>query len=244
MTTPIVTRPISAAGPALVAIPAGWFTMGHPQGLDCEQPAHRVWVDGFWLGRFQVTNAEYEIFLADTKAAPPPLVDKPEFSHPRQPVVGVSWFQAVAYCEWLAAMTGRRYRLPTEAEWERAARGGREGELHPWGSEPPQSRPGYETRWVNGPEVVGGSAPNVYGLHDMCENVHEWCADWFDADFYKSSPERNPRGPDTGIRRASRGGSWRHHVKMSCCHTRSSIPPELQYADYGFRVACGASVVG
>ncbi len=72
----------------------------------------------------------------------------------------------------------------------------------------------------------------------MCDNVHEWCSDWYAPDYYAVSPERNPRGPETGERRASRGGSWRHHIKMSRCAARSSIPPEFQYADYGFRVAC------
>jgi formylglycine-generating enzyme required for sulfatase activity len=72
----------------------------------------------------------------------------------------------------------------------------------------------------------------------MCDNVHEWCSDWYAPDYYAVSPERNPRGPETGVRRASRGGSWRHHIKMSRCAARSSIPPEFKYADYGFRVAC------
>jgi formylglycine-generating enzyme required for sulfatase activity len=78
----------------------------------------------------------------------------------------------------------------------------------------------------------------------MCENVHEWCSDWFDARYYAQSPDRNPRGPESGTRRASRGGSWRHHIKISRCAARSSIPPEFQYADYGFRVACETPAYG
>ena len=248
MTAPALPTPSLFTEPALVPIPAGWFTMGHAQGLDCERPPHRVWVDAFLLASCQVTNAEYARFLESTGAAAPPFMDKPEFSGPRQPVVGVSWFEAVAYCEWLAAKSGRgvirQYRLPTEAEWERAARGGREGELFPWGDEPPQSLPGYSARWRTGPEPVGDSPKNGFGLHEMCENVHEWCADWYGAEYYAHSPERNPKGPESGTRRASRGGSWRHHVKMSHCHTRSSIPPGMQYADYGFRVACDSGVAG
>jgi formylglycine-generating enzyme len=237
--------PHSILAPTLLPIPAGWFTMGHAEGFDSERPAHRVWVDAFQLASCPVTNAEYALFRASTRAAPPPFMEQPEFSGPQQPVVGISWFEAVAYCAWLASATGRAYRLPTEAEWERAARGGREGELFPWGDEPPQSRHGYATRWRTGPEVVGSSPAadpaNSFGVQDMCENVHEWCSDWFDGEYYANSPQRNPHGPERGTRRASRGGSWRHHVKASYCHTRSSIPPALQYADYGFRVACDAA---
>ena len=90
-----------------------------------------------------------------------------------------------------------------------------------------------------GPNGFGVSEPNTYGLYEICENVHEWCSDWFQADYYSRSPERNPRGPESGDRKSSRGGSWRHHVKIARCSARSSIPPQFQYADYGFRVARG-----
>jgi len=224
--------------PALVRIPEGWFLMGCASGQDNEKPVHRVWVDEFLLATCQVTNADYERCLRDTASARPPFWNDANFNHPQQPVVGVSWHEAVRYCEWLSARTGQRFRLPTEAEWERAARGGREGELYPWGDTPPQSLPHYAVRWQNGPEPVGQAEANRYGLYNMCDNVHEWCSDWYGADYYAVSPERNPCGPDSGDRRASRGGSWRHHIKMSRCAARSSIPPEFQYADYGFRVAC------
>jgi formylglycine-generating enzyme required for sulfatase activity len=132
--------------------------------------------------------------------------------------------------------------LPTEAEWERAARGGHEQKQFPWGDEPPQSLPNYATRWQTGPELVARYAPNTFGLYDIGDNVHEWCTDWYDPVYYATSPERNPRGPDHSVmkpqRKASRGGSWRHHIKVARCSARSSIPPEFQYADYGFRVAC------
>ncbi len=212
--------------------------MGSDAGQDVERPVHRVWVDAFALAETQVTVAEYEEFVNGTRRTPPPCWNHPGFRHPKQPVVAVSWFEAVAYCKWLSEMTGRRFRLPTEAEWERAARGGAEGQLYPWGNEPPHTRSHYAERWKNGPEPVRQSGPNLFGLFEMCENVHEWCSDWFQADYYSSSAERNPPGPSTGDRKASRGGSWRHHVKISRCSTRSSIPPEFQYADYGFRVAC------
>ncbi len=223
---------------AMIKIPAGSFLMGSGIGQDNERPVHRVWIDSFRLGACQVTNAEYAGFLAATSAPSPSSWTDPNFNRPEQPVVAVSWFEAAQYCEWLTAQSGRRYRLPFEAEWEWAARGGVEGKLFPWGDGPPQSLPDYAARWKTGPEPVGQYAANGFGLFDICENVHEWCGDWFAADYYAVSPERNPRGPETGQRRASRGGSWRHHIKVSRCSARSSIPPEFRYADYGFRVAC------
>jgi formylglycine-generating enzyme required for sulfatase activity len=224
--------------PVLVSIPEGSFRMGCDRGQDNEQPVHRVWVDGLRLAACQVTNAEYALFLNATGAPVPPFWSDRNLNHPEQPVVAVSWFEAVRYCDWLSHMTALNYRLPSEAEWERAARGGVEGKLFPWGDDPPQSRPQYSSRWQTGPEPVGRGEPNGFDIYDMCENVHEWCSDWYDAAYYGCSPERNPHGPATGTRRASRGGSWRHHVKISRCAARSSIPPEFQYADYGFRLAC------
>lgn len=227
----------ASSEPELIDIPAGWFAMGSEAGQENERPVHRVWVAGFRLAATQVTVEEYARFLRASGATPPPPWNDPNFSDPRQPVVAVSWFEAVTYCEWLSFVTGSNYRLPTEAEWERAARGGLEQRQFPWGDEPPTSRPGYHDHWKNGPEPVGQSPPNAYGLFEMCENVHEWCSDWFAPDYYAVSPERNPRGPEHGHRKASRGGSWRHHIKVARCAARSSIPPEFQYADYGFRVA-------
>jgi formylglycine-generating enzyme required for sulfatase activity len=224
----------------VVPIPKGAFLMGCNSGQDCEKPVHLVSVDAFLLATCQVSNAEYARFLRNTGNVPSRFWNDPAFSHPEQPVVGVSWFDASRYCEWLSTYSSRHFRLPTEAEWERAARGNREGALFPWGNEPPESQMGYAERWKTGPEVVGCGEGNSFGLYDMCENVHEWCSDWFDAGYYEVSSERNPRGPESGTRRASRGGSWRHYIKISRCATRSSIPPEFQYADYGFRVACEA----
>ena len=156
------------------------------------------------------------------------------FNDPQQPVVSVSWLDAKAYCNWISQALGKTFRLPTEAEWERAARGGVEDSLYPWGDCQPQELPKYAERWKTGPEPVGLFSPNAYGLYNLGDNVHEWCSDWYDAGYYAISPVRSPQGPATGIRRASRGGSWRHHIKVTRTAARSSIPPEFQYADYGF----------
>ncbi|MFZ0318445.1 MAG: SUMF1/EgtB/PvdO family nonheme iron enzyme [Candidatus Sulfotelmatobacter sp.] len=228
--------------PSLVAITGAWFLMGSDHGQDCERPVHRVWVDGFALAATQVTNAEYAAYLNSTGRAAPPFWSDKNFADPQQPVTGVSWFEADYYCQWLSSQTGRIYRLPTEAEWERAARGDLEQKDFPWGDEAPQLLKDYATSWQTGPEAVARYAPNALGLYNICDNVHEWCSDWYDPGYYAVSPNRNPRGPEArsgvGQRKASRGGSWRHHVKVSRCSARSSIPPEFQYADYGFRVAC------
>ena len=230
---------VSSEEPWCVRIPAGYFLMGCEKGQDEERPVHRIWVDAFEMAALQVRRRDYACFLEAAGRPPPPHWSDAEFAHPDQPVVAVSWFESVEYCEWLSASAGRRYRLPTEAEWERAARGGADGGLYPWGDDPPHARPQYLRRWggeVRAPLPVAEDAPNPYGIYDIGENVHEWCADWFHRGYYAKSPKRNPRGPDGGERRASRGGSWRHQIKVSRCGARSSIPPEFQYADYGFRV--------
>ena len=242
--TPSQALPASSAKerivePACALVPAGSFLMGCETGQNEEKPVHRVWIDAFEMAVVQVRNQDFALFLQATGHPAPPHWNDPDFDRPEQPVVAVSWFEATQYCGWLGGVTGRDYRLPTEAEWERAARGGGEGRLYPWGDEPPQSRPEYQQRWggeVKGPLPVGRGSPNPYGLFDVSENVHEWCADWFGREFYSRSPERNPHGPETGERRTSRGGSWRHHVKVSRCAVRSSIPPTFQYSDYGFRL--------
>jgi formylglycine-generating enzyme required for sulfatase activity len=160
------------------------------------------------------------------------------FSEPEQPVVGVNWDEATAYCKWLSRRTRKEFRLPSEAEWERAARGKLAGVLYPWGDEPPWERPYAGCDLKNGgPQRVGANVPNDFGLYDMSEGVHEWCSDYYDAAYYHYAPERNPQGPAFGQRRVSRGGSWRHQIKFSRCAARSSLPPSFKYADYGFRVA-------
>jgi formylglycine-generating enzyme required for sulfatase activity len=230
-----------------VLIPAGEFMMGCEAGQDEERPVHRVYVGAFELAAYQVRNRDYAIFLEATGHPAPKHWTDPDFNQPDQPVVAVNWIEAGKYCDWLSSREGRGYRLPTEAEWERAARGAREGALYVWGNEPPHVWPAYVRRWggeVHGPLPVGLDIPNALGIYDMGENVHEWCADWFGKDYYAHSPARNPCGPETGQRRASRGGSWRHQVKVSRCAARSSIPPALQYADYGFRIARDVSASG
>jgi formylglycine-generating enzyme required for sulfatase activity len=186
------------------------------------------------MARTPVTRTEYAAFLEATRAEPPSFWEAPGFTAPDQPVVGVSWFDATAYADWLAAETGEAWRLPTEAEWEKAARGGLGQAPTAWGDEVPQGE--IPAGPLAGPWPVGCGTPNGFGLLDMGTIVHEWCLDWYDAAAYAVAPRENPRGPSTGVRRASRGGSWRHQVRWSPPAARSSLPPGSRYADYGVRL--------
>jgi formylglycine-generating enzyme required for sulfatase activity len=217
------------------AIAEGWFDMGSAEGADDERPVHRVWVDAFELAIYPVTRSEYELFLQATSHEPPR--DWELFASAGDvPVVGVSWLDCQAYCGWRSE-GGTPMRLPTEAEWERAARGGLDGRRYPWGDAIPEWIPEKGRGPLAGPWPVSLGDPNPFGLYGIAANVHEWCADWYSADSYSSSAERNPSGPAHGLRRASRGGSWRHAVTISRCAARSRIDPSFRYTDYGFRVA-------
>jgi formylglycine-generating enzyme required for sulfatase activity len=170
----------------------------------------------FFLARTPVTNAEYAPAIDDGVVPVPPWWGDPDFHGPRRPVVGVSWEDASAYCAWLTGTAGGRWRLPTEAEWERAASGGLVRPRTPWGETVPAGE--IPEGPLAGPWETGWGRPNPYGLCDMGTVVHEWCADW--------------RSPG---RRASRGGSWRHAIRWSSPWASSSLPPTFRYSDYGFR---------
>ena len=219
----------------LVEIAAGWFWMGWEAGGPGERPRHRVWLDGFAIARAPVTNAEYARFLEEAGAPPPPWWEDRRFNDPGQPVVGVNWFEAALYCDWLSSASLGRYRMPTEAEWEKAARGGLEGACFPWGNERPTAT-GFDR-----PPRVAETGANPLGLRALSGVCHEWCLDWEDGAYYSVSPERNPQGPPHGTRRVSRGGAWRHQDPWSPVAHRSSLQPDLRYSDYGFRLVRAAA---
>ena len=205
--------------------------MGSENGRPDERPSRHVFVGAFLLALTPITNEQYAPFLATGRVEAPPWWAHPAFADPLQPVVGVTWFDAVAYTEWLSEKTGAAWRLPTEAEWERAARGGYEGAPTAWGwclpwGEVPQGP-------LEGPWPTGRGIANDYGLYDISTIVHEWCLDWYRST--ELAPVRIGAHPGRVGRRASRGGSWRHRVRFSPPSARSSLPPEFRYADYGFR---------
>jgi formylglycine-generating enzyme len=175
------------------------------------------------LGRIPVTRGEYARFLDEGRAPSPPWWSDPRFAREAQPVVGVTWEEAVEYCRWLSETTGGTWRLPTEAEWEHAACGGLESPRTAWGEEVPDGA--IPEGPLEAPWDAGRRAPNGYGLCDIGTLVHEWCLD-----------EVAPSSPGGPSRRASRGGSWRHAIRWTAPSARSSLPPDYRYSDYGFRV--------
>lgn len=220
--------------PRLLPIPGGTFQMGKEGSRADETPVHTVTVSPFRAAESPVTNAEYAAFVQATGVAQPPFVREARFAAPSLPVVGINWFDATAYCEWLSERTGIRFRLPTEAEREFAALGGQDLGDWPWHGE----NTDFVT-WVNsldGPHPPSERCANGFGLRCMAENVHEWCLDWYDPRYYAISPSENPHCDVQSRRRTSRGGAWRHRDKTTRVNARSSLDPTFRYADYGFRV--------
>jgi len=219
-------------------IPGGSFVMGSDTGD--EAPTHRVWVDAFYLDKHEVTNQDYKEFIDSTGHPAPPFFKERDLNQPDQPVVGVSYYDAVSYAHWAGK------RLPTEAEWEYAARGGLPGKKHPWGDDDPFTRCNYAPIHRGGKEAdghacsapVGSYAPNGFVLYDMAGNVWEWCQDFYDSLYYRVSPDSNPSGPDSGYVRVLRGGSWLSiKPKHLTCSSRLELRPFVKDRYYGFRCA-------
>jgi len=218
----------------MILIPAGEFQMGYNDGLDDEKPVHTVYLHAFYIDKYEVTNAQYKKFMDATGHRTPYYWDDTNYNAPNHPVVGVDWNDASAYCSWAGK------RLPTEAEWEKSARGGLVGKKYPWGDTLTHDDANYygtggKDKW-DGTSPVGSFAPNGYGLYDMAGNVWEWCADWFDSNYYASSPKSNPTGPSSGSSRVLRGGSWHYyyvfHLRVAA---RSYFAPSSYYFFVGFR---------
>ena len=234
---------ITSQGAEMALIPAGTFLMGSDQNREDEKPPHSVTLAAFYMDKYEVTNALYAACVAEGKCDAPKetksytrasYYDAAEFAN--YPVINVDWNMAKAYCEWRGA------RLPTEAEWEKAARGGLEGKTYPWGDDAPTCTKGA----ANGANFfgcardtlpVGSFASNGYGLYDMAGNVWEWTADWYSDTYYGQSPPVNPVGPTTGTYLVLRGGSWNYDPDDLRVSNRYRDVPDFRFKFYGYRCA-------
>ena len=266
----------------MVFVKGGTFQMGSSDGQDDEKSVHTVTVSDFWMGKYEVTVTEFEKFVSETgyqtdaekgdgsycwtgsawekKAGVNWRCDaqgnvrrSSELNHP---VIRVSWNDAVAYCDWLSRKTGKTYRLPTEAEWEYAARSGGKNYKYSWGNFGPEGKRGGNVADESAKRVwncswawegyddgfaftapVGSFDPNELGLYDMTGNVWEWCEDWYDAKYYQKSPQNDPKGPSSGDYRVLRGGSWYDRpIDVRCAYRRGHGAPDARNYGGGFRV--------
>ena len=227
------TRP--ADGMRMRFVPAGIFTMGSDTGDEDEQPVHEVSVDGFWIDETEVTNGLYARCVGEGPCNPPFDEVDAAVQGDDHPVVGISWYDAQAYCAWVGA------RLPTEAEWEYAARG-TEGRRYPWGNETPSCEVAQYGS-CDGDTVAAGSLPggaSWAGVLEMAGNVWEWVYDWYVSDYYGVSPRQNPEGPQSGSSKVVRGGSWGNGLLYLRGTTRDAFIPRNKYIYVGFRCAYSA----
>ena len=257
----------------IVSIASGTFYMGDSTNLSPEeqQPRHEVYLNQYSIAPYAVTNAEYKIFCDMTNRAYPPEGGVSQASqgyflnYPNHPVVGVSWYDATRYCNWLSASQGysacydtttwnfdpgkNGYHLPTEAQWERSARGNLADMLYPWGDDSPGNRCNYRDydgdllssmpNFLNdkGTVPVGQFSANGLGLYDMAGNVWEWCNDWYRDNYYSQSPTENPYGPQSGDGKVVRGGAWSKSAFYIRCATREGRTPTTKNYETGFRIA-------
>jgi formylglycine-generating enzyme required for sulfatase activity len=243
--------------------------MGAADADEDERPVHRVHVSEFFIGRFAVTQDDYARFIRATGYPPPDVRTLPLIAHGREiafkeqaapyvwrhgeppagraahPVVLVRYDDAVEYCRWLSGRLKRIVRLPTEAEWEKAARCGVEGTRYPWGQQIDSSHANFlsdpAVKHQRGTRPTGTYPPNAYGLYDMIGNVWEWVSDWYAGDYYGLGDARDPRGPESGSLRIVRGGSWvNDDTSMLRCAYRHKVPPDTYAYSMGFRIVCNA----
>jgi formylglycine-generating enzyme required for sulfatase activity len=242
----------STTGMQFVSVPAGCFKMGDTwgDGQGDEKPVHEVCLDGFSMGKYEVTNAQYRKYRPNHSSG---SYDGNSLNEDNQPVTNVSWFDAVDYAKWLSKKSGRTYRLPSAAEWEYAARGGTTGRNY-WGDNQADA-----CRYANGADLaaksqwpewaasncndgykvaapVGSFLPNAYGLYDMMGNAWEWTGDWYDAEYYFESPRDNPLGPSSGNLKNPKGGGWGNASECIRVSDNNGFEPDFRIFFLGFRL--------
>jgi formylglycine-generating enzyme required for sulfatase activity len=214
----------------MLYLQGGTFTMGSEKGKESERPPHTVTLRPFYIDSCEITVSQYGVFLEATGREKPAFW-QPGLDRPDDPVVGVTWHDAAAYAAWAGK------RLPTEAEWEFAARGGPPGATFPWGNDPHHRAANFGS---SGIAPVKRFEPNGYGIYDMAGNVWEWCADWYGETYYQISPSGNPRGPVTGTFKILRGGAWYSNEDQVSITNRYYALPDSRSFHNGFRCAKSA----
>lgn len=236
---------LAADGSLMMYVPAGEFPMGSTDddkaAFKNERPQHTVYLDAFWIGKYEVTNMLYKKCVAAGRCTAPYRDYWPNGSFPsgkeNHPITGITWEDAVTYAEWAAA------RLPTDAEWEKAMCWDAENQVkrvYPWGNEFDSQKANTWQSGFKSTTAVGRYSPkgdSPYGISDMAGNVFEWIADWYDLNYYKSSPRQNPQGPSSGRDRVLRGGSWLYNPDRVRCAYREWQIPTVRTNDIGFRIA-------
>ncbi|MDP6748755.1 MAG: formylglycine-generating enzyme family protein [Candidatus Poribacteria bacterium] len=234
-----------ADGAKMVLIPPGSFEMGDhfDEGLDGdERPVHTVELDAFYMDKYEVVVGQFKKFVQQSGYSYDRWKDVAKYSlGDDYPMIYVSWYDATAYAQW----TGKR--LPTEAEWEYAARGGLTDKKYPWGNEKNLARSyanykgtGGKDTWDQQIAPVGSFEANEYALYDVAGNVWEWCADWYGRNYYQNSLAKNPVGPGNGSKRVLRGGAWTSFVPYLRVSYRLNINPSIRNSYRGFRCVSGS----
>jgi iron(II)-dependent oxidoreductase len=222
----------------MVLVPAGDFIMGKNSSAPTDwQPEHKVKIDAFYMDKYEVTNKQYYDYCKATKAPLPSFWGMAEFKsgmdYPDYPVVGISYFEADKYARWAGK------RLPTEAEWEYAARGGLINKNYPWGDEIDSTKVNYGRKY-KGILKVGSFKPNGFGLFDIVGNVWEWTSDNYSDNYYSASPDQNPKGPVNGRFKVIRGGSWHSGAMCIQSYYRNGLSPS--WIDFGVGFRCVKSL--